>query len=238
MKLVNGVAGRDLLGRRINILRSLPVTVRPVAEREAARTQEVVEIARQYGAAYFDGPREFGYGGYRWDGRWNQVARDVLEHYFPYAVLRDGVLSRAIRILDVGCAKGYLVRSLVEAGADAYGLDVSRYALVTDPDMSVVGRLHVGDACALPFPDDSFDLVVSINTLHNLTRDWLIVALREITRVSRGPAFVQVDSYLDEEGKRRFMDWVLTARFHDYPDGWALLFAEAGYVGDYDWTLV
>src|SRR3546814_137018 len=123
-------------------------------------------------------------------------------------------------------------------GLEAFGLDVSRYAL-DHCEPEVVGRLHLGDARSLPSPDGSFDAVVSINTLHNLPRDGVIAALREIMRVTRGRnAFVQVDSYRDEAQRLLFLDWVLTARFHDFPDGWVRLFDEAGYQGDHAWTIV
>src|SRR3546814_4992296 len=60
-----------------------------------------------------------------------------------------------------------------------------------------------------------------------------------ILRVTRGRnAFVQVDSYRDEAQRLLFLDWVLTARFHDFPDGWVRLFDEAGYQGDHAWTIV
>ena len=41
-----------------------------------------------------------------------------------------------------------------------------------------------------------------------------------------------------EEAKAVFEEWVLTAKFHDYPDGWIKLFREAGYTGDYYWTII
>jgi len=90
----------------------------------------------------------------------------------------------------------------------------------------------------LPYGDDSFDCAISINTIHNLLRDRAVEALREIQRVSSGCAFVQVDSYHTPEQKKMFEDWVLTAEFHDYPDGWKQVFEEAGYTGDYAWTVV
>ena len=43
---------------------------------------------------------------------------------------------------------------------------------------------------------------------------------------------------LTPEQKELFESWVLTAEFHDYPDGWFNVFEEAGYTGDYDWTIV
>jgi ubiquinone/menaquinone biosynthesis C-methylase UbiE len=142
-------------------------------------------------------------------------------------------------VLDIGCAKGFLVKDLMAAcpGLEAFGIDVSDYALLQcEPE--TVGRLHLGSCERLPFPDASFDAVLSINTLHNCKRDGVIRSLREIERVSRGGAFVQVDSYRDADQRRLFLDWVLTAEFHGYPDEWRAVFAEAGYSGDYAWTIV
>jgi len=149
-------------------------------------------------------------------------------------------LKPGMRLLDIGAAKGFLVKDFMIAcpGLEAYGLDVSEYALKhCEPE--VVGRLHLGSAVSLPFPDHSFDAVISLNTLHNLKRPELVTALGEIMRVTRGgKAFVQVDSYRTEEERAIFLDWVLTAHTHDYPEGWKQLFEEAGYTGDYYWTLI
>ena len=102
----------------------------------------------------------------------------------------------------------------------------------------VVGRLHLGNAMRLPFPDKSFQAVISINTIHNLVRADAVLAIREMERLAPGKGFIQVDSYHTPEAKAVFEDWVLTAKFHDYPDGWIQLFTEVGYTGDYYWTLI
>jgi ubiquinone/menaquinone biosynthesis C-methylase UbiE len=102
----------------------------------------------------------------------------------------------------------------------------------------VIGRLHLGSADHLPFPDGAFDAVISLDTIHNLHRPRALKALREIQRVSNGRAFVRVDSYRTPQQKAIFENWVLTAEFHDYPDGWIKLFEEAGYTGDYYWTII
>lgn len=214
----------------VDLLRALPKSRRNVTQRGEAKTPEIIALSREYGELYFDGPREFGYGGYRYDGRWRPVAKDIITHFG---------LAAGARILDVGCAKGFLVKDvmLAEPGLEAFGLDISRYALMhCEPE--VVGRLHLGSADALPFPDKSFDCVVSINTIHNFDRAGAVRALREIERVSRQSSFVQVDSYRTPEQKSLFESWVLTAKFHDYPQGWIEVFAEAGYTGDYYWTIV
>jgi ubiquinone/menaquinone biosynthesis C-methylase UbiE len=215
----------------INLLEKLPRgKKRDVNARATAKNDEVIRISREYGFHYFDGPREYGYGGYRYDGRWVPIAEDMIRHFD----LRPGD-----RVLDVGCAKGFLVKDFMKAcpGLEAFGIDVSRYALMNcEPE--VIGRLHLGNATELPFPDNSFKAAVAINSIHNLDRDQCIVALKELQRVSGGRAYVQVDSYRTPEERQMFLDWVLTAHYHEYPDGWIRTFNEAGYTGDYYWTIV
>jgi ubiquinone/menaquinone biosynthesis C-methylase UbiE len=212
----------------IDLLRSLPKGKRNVKAREIAKTADHIRISKEYGQMYFDGPREYGYGGYRYDGRWQPVAKEIISHFG---------LKAGDRVLDVGCAKGFLVKDLLALGIDAYGIDVSRYALMNcEPE--VIGRLQIGSAQSLPFPDKSFDAVLSINAIHNLTKDLCKVALQEIQRLAPGKGFVQIDSYRTPEQKKIFESWVLTAEFHDYPDGWIALFNEAGYTGNYFWTIL
>ncbi|MEX2615885.1 MAG: class I SAM-dependent methyltransferase [Alphaproteobacteria bacterium] len=212
----------------LDLLRSLPKSKRNISQRETAKTQDLIDLSRQYGKDYFDGSRDVGYGGYRYDGRWVPVAKDIVAHYG---------LQPGDRVLDIGCAKGFLVKDLLAEGIDSYGVDVSEYALMhCEPE--AVGRLHLGSAEHLPFPDNSFDVVLAINTLHNLKKPQLIVALKEMTRLSTKGAFLQVDSYRTVEEKEIFESWVLTAYTHDYPEGWKRIFDEAGYTGDYYWTFI
>jgi len=218
------------MGARVNLLRSLPTSKRNLQARKEGKSVEVVRISSEFGEMYFDGPREYGYGGYRYDGRWIPVARDIVEHFN---------LKPGDRVLDVGCAKGFLVKDLLSAcpGLEVFGIDVSTYAL-SNCEPEVIGRLHLGSADDLPFPDNSFSAVLSINTIHNLDRAGCVTALREMQRLAPGKGYVRVDSYATEEQRALFEDWVLTARFHDYPDGWISVFEEAGYTGDYDWTIL
>lgn len=214
----------------IDLLKSLPKTKRNIQTRADAKDPTVVAIAKQYGEMYWDGPREYGYGGYRYDGRWRAVARDIINHFG---------LKPGMRVLDVGCGKGFLVKDLMLEcpGLEAFGLDISVYALI-NCEKEVIGRLHLGTAEKMPFPDASFDCVLSLNTIHNFPRARAVTAMKEIQRLSSGRAFVQVDSYHTPEQKTIFESWVLTAEFHDYPSGWIKVFEEAGYQGDYYWTII
>jgi ubiquinone/menaquinone biosynthesis C-methylase UbiE len=214
----------------VNLLSRLPATKRNIQKRAEAQTAENIAIAREYGEIYFDGPRELGYGGYRYDGRWIPIAEDIVRHFG---------LEAGDRVLDVGCAKGFLVRDLMMVcpGLEAFGLDISHYAL-THSEPAAAGRLVEGSAEHLPFADNSFDAVLSINTIHNLPREDARRAIAEVERLAPGKGYIQVDSYRTDKQREIFLSWVLTAKFHDFPEGWIQLFREAGYSGDWNWTIV
>ncbi len=212
----------------LNLLRQYPQAKRNITHRHHVQEKNRA-IARQFGKAFFDGGRDQGYGGYRYDGRWVPVAQDFVEHWN---------LKPGHRVLDIGCAKGFLVKDLMGVcpGLEVFGLDISDYAVIhCEPE--VVGRLHVGSCDRLPFPDDSFDAAISINTVHNLDHEGCVRALQEMKRVSPRNNYVQIDSYRTPQEKQNMEDWVLTALTTYDPEGWRALFAEAGYDGDYYWTI-
>jgi SAM-dependent methyltransferase len=221
--------GLSKIGKEINLLARYPKAKRNVKAR-LGNKEENRRIALQFGKEYFDGTREQGYGGYRYDGRWLPIAEDIIRHFS---------LKAGDRVLDVGCGKGFLVKDLMKTcpGLEAFGLDISEYA-VTHCEPEVVGRLHVGNAMRLPFPDRSFHAVISINTIHNLDRIGSIQALKEIERIAPGRAFVQVDAYRSPEERQVFEDWMLTARTYGMPADWRAILNEAGYTGDYFWTIL
>ena len=217
--------------RKINLLAKLPRGKRNVCARAEAKTEQIIAISREYGQLYFDGPRTYGYGGYRYDGRWIPVAEDMVKHFG---------LKPGDRVLDVGCAKGFLVKDLLKV---CPGLEAiwPRYFRIRADEMRARGDrpLAPRQRHQVAVPGQQLqDAVISLNTVHNLERSELIMALREIERLAPGRGFVQVDSYRTPEQKALFEEWVLTAKFHDYPDGWISLFKEAGYTGDYYWTII
>lgn len=183
-------------------------------------------VARRFDKDYWDGDRKYGYGGYRYDGRWRPFAARLAQHY---------ELAPASRILDVGCGKGFLLYDFLEVDPtfEVSGLDVSRYALDRARE-EVKPMLRHGDATALPWNNETFDLVVSINVLHNLRNFELHRALGEIERVSRGGKYVVVDSFRDEREKVNLLYWQLTCACFYTPEEWEWIFRQSGFTGDYD----
>ena len=213
----------------INLLAKYPRAKRNLVARKLGQAESRL-ISRQFGREYFDGTREQGYGGYRYDGRWLPIARDIAAHFR---------LKAGDRVLDIGCAKGFLMRDLmaVVPGLEAWGLEISQYA-IENCHGDARGRIVRGTAQTLPFADGSFAAALCINTIHNLAPDACVEAVREIERVAPGRGYIQVDAYRNEEERDIFLDWVLTADTFGNPEMWQGLFQRAGYSGDYYWTIL
>jgi protein-L-isoaspartate(D-aspartate) O-methyltransferase len=190
---------------------------------------ECAEVATKFDKDYWDGERKFGYGGYKYDGRWRAVAEDMARHY---------KLQPGAKILDVGCGKGFLLYefSQVVPGSQVTGIDISRYAIEHAKE-EVKPFLQVGSATKLPFPDKSFDFVFSLNTLHNLYNYELAAAVKEIERVGRGPKHIIIETYRNEREKVNLLYWQLTCRAFLTPKEWEWVFEQAGYTGDYSYIV-
>ena len=218
------------MGGEIDLLAKYPKSKRDVESRGGAKTEADRAIARQFGKEFFDGDRRHGYGGFSYFPRfWQPVIPAFQEHFG---------LTADSSLLDVGCAKGFMIHDLAELipGITVKGTDISEYAIEhTIEDMRQ--HVQVADAQNLPFPDDSFDVVISVNTIHNLNREGCAQALREIERVSRGKSFVTVDAYRNDVDRDRMVAWNLTAKTMMSTDQWIDFFDEVGFTGDYYWFI-
>ena len=217
------------MGKEINLLNSHPKTKRDYNKRAEEKNLDIIAIAKQFGKDFFDGDRKCGYGGYKYDGRWRAVAERMKEYYN---------LPANAAILDIGCAKGFLLNDFKELMPNSFvaGVDVSEYA-IGQAMPSIKPFLKVASAEKLPFDDKSFDLVISINSIHNLPPERLKQALREITRVCRGHSYITVDAWRNEQERDDLFKWVLTAETMMHVDDWKKLFKEVGYTGDYWWFI-
>jgi protein-L-isoaspartate(D-aspartate) O-methyltransferase len=183
--------------------------------------------AKKWGFDYWDGDRKYGFGGYSYDGRWKPLARDLIDYYS---------LKPGSRVLDIGCGKAFILYEMKQLMPDLVinGIDVSQYALDNTLD-EIRPFLKAGNAVNLPFQNDSFDLVFSLNTFHNLYIYDLEKAVKELERVKKpgGSSYITVESYRNETEKANLLYWQLTCECFFTPQEWEWLYKQFGYTGDF-----
>ena len=187
---------------------------------------KAAELAKKWAYDYWDGDRRINYGGYSYlPGRWEKVAKEFLNHYD---------LPENPKVLDVGCGKGFLLFDFLKIRPDAeiHGIDVSEYAIANAKE-EIKDRVQVGNATSLPWADDYFDLVVSINTFHNLHNYELAQALKEFERVGKRNKYICVESYRNEMEKANLLYWQVTCEAFCTPKEWEWWFETSGYSGDH-----
>jgi len=218
------------MGKEIDLLINYPKTKRNLDERAASKTETDRAVARKFGEEFFDGERNHGYGGFNYHPRFWQPVIPTFKDYWK--------LEANSSVLDVGCAKGFMLYDLQQVipGIKVSGIDISEYA-ITNAMEDMKPYLSKANATNLPFEDNSFDVVISINTIHNLEREECGKALQEIERVSRGNSFITVDAYRNKEEQLRMEAWNLTAKTIMSVEDWVVFFAKVGYTGDYYWFI-
>jgi len=218
------------MGVEIDLLKNYPKPNRDVKSRASSKSEKDRSLAREFGEAFFDGDRSHGYGGFNYNPRfWEPVIPTFIEHWN---------LKSGDSILDVGCAKGFMIFDFYRMieGLKVSGIDISEYA-IKNSVKEVQDFIQVASADNLPYEDNSFDYAISITTVHNLERDGVIKALRELERVSRKGSFITVDAYTNNDEKERMYAWNLTGKTILHVDEWKELFEEAEYNGDYYWFM-
>lgn len=214
----------------IDLLDHYPRSKRPIEERGKNISEKHRKTARKFGKDFFDGDRLLGYGGYSYHPRfWQETVKRFRDYY---------KLDKNASVLDVGCAKGFMLHDFKQLFPDLTiaGIDISLYAIENAIEY-IRPYIQVGNASELPYPDNSFDLVISVNTIHNLPLEQCKKALQEIERVSRLHSFITVDAWRNDEEKERMLKWNLTAQTYMHVNEWKLLFEEVGYTGDYYWFI-
>jgi len=191
-------------------------------QRRLNLTPEEIDRLKEYGEEYFDG--ELGYGGYFYDSRWKPVAEEMISHY---GLTKDSV------VLEVGCAKGYLMYEFYKLGIkNVYGCDISSYAISQVPE-EIAPNFKVMSADVLDYKDLQFDLVLSIDCIHNLDSEGVDNAIKEMMRVSKKDVFIRVGSYRNQKELEHIKKWGVTSLTFDTPEEWLARFKRLAYKGDY-----
>ena len=202
-------------------------TKRNYLERMINKKVFCMKIAKKYGKDYWDGPRKFGYGGFKYiPGRLTPVAKKLIKNYN---------LNNKSKILDLGCGKGYLLYEIkkIIPGAKIVGIDISKYAL-KNSKKEIKNYLFKSKAQEkYKYKSKYFDLVISMGTLHNLGISDLKKSVSEIERVGK-KKYIMVESFRNDQELFNLQCWALTCETFLKPSEWIWLLKNFGYSGDYE----
>jgi len=183
--------------------------------------------AKEYGQDYWDGDRRYGYGGYKYlAGRWKPVAEVLIKKYN---------LTNDSSVLDVGCGKAFLLyeMKLLLPNLKISGIDSSEYGIKNAKE-EIKQNLFFHKAQEIyPFKNKEFDLVMSLNTLHNLKIFELEVALKEIQRIGKNN-YICLESFRNEKELFNLECWALTCQSFFSPEEWIWIYKHFGYSGDFE----
>ena len=185
----------------------------------------VMKISKKYGFHYWDGNGKFGYGGYNDDGRWKSVAKKIIKKY---------KLTNKSKVLDIGCGKGYLVKelSLALKSKNIYGVDISNYAINKSPKI-IKKNLKVFDARNKFNFNKKFDLVISINLIHNFELKDVFKFLKNVVSISKN-SYISTESYRSEKELYNLQCWALTCESFFSDKEWRWIFNNSHYYRDYE----
>ena len=197
--------------------------VRRTILREIDPTSQHTADFLTFGYDYFDNLHlGIGYGGYNYDGRYAGAAAEMCAYY---------KLHPGDKILEVGCAKGYVLVEFHKLGMQVAGIDASTYAVNhAHPDIS--NFIQLGDICTLPFNDGTFDLVFGKDMLEHNPESEVREAILECMRVSKGPTFFEICVGRTSLELKYMKKWDATYKTVRPPKWWDSLFQELGFKGD------
>jgi ubiquinone/menaquinone biosynthesis C-methylase UbiE len=215
------------MGKELYIFNKLhKKTARKYIDRMVDDKINCMKKAKEYGFDYWDGDRRFGYGGYKYDGRWKEIAKDFIKEYN---------LTNDSKVLDVGCGKAFLIYEIKQLlpNITIAGFDYSQYAIANAKD-EIREYLYTHKAeDKYNYKDNEFDLVISLGTLHNLAIFDLKKAVQEMQRVAKDK-FIMVEAYRNEAELFNLQCWALTCESFFRPNEWTWMYDEWGYSGDYE----
>lgn len=189
-------------------------------------SQKERDLAYEFDYEYFDGPRRLGLGGYKYiEGYWDGVVEDFINYYD---------LSEISSVLDVGCGKGFMLFDLCKKIPlmRIRGLERSSYCKRNALPV-IFPHIDLGCCSSLPYESNTFDLAISIASIHNLDKNGVKRSLKELIRVSK-KSFIKVNGYTSDLEKEKLEKWNLVAKTILHIKEWEEIFEEVGYDREWD----
>jgi protein-L-isoaspartate(D-aspartate) O-methyltransferase len=183
----------------------------------------------EFGYDYFDNINHgVGYGGYKYDGRYAEVVKEICEHYG---------LKPGDKVLEIGCAKGYVLVEFQKLGMEVIGLDKSIYAIKNcHPDL--IGKILYSNSNKLPFLDNYFDLILGKEVLPHIEKNELKILINECIRVGKKNMFFEIQTGRNKKEIEGMLIWDRTHKTLETPEWWDNFLESLGYKGDVNYKVL
>ena len=215
--------------REFNLLGDYPNPKKPRYVGPNIRTINHRIVATHRNKDFFDGYRNFGYGGFKYDGRWKKVADKLCKEY---------KLNDNSSFLQLGCEKGFLLKDLrnKHVNMKVTGLETSNYAILNS--MKEIKKIvkFCDNYLKLNYKDNEFDFIMALGVVYTHNLNGAIKCLKEIQRVGKGKSFITLASYEDKNDYWLFKQWSLLGTTILHKDEWKELLKHTNYSGDYFFT--
>ena len=182
-------------------------------------------LANNFGYDYYDGDRENGYGGFKYDGRWKKFLIKIIKKY---------KLNKNSRVLDISAKKGFFMHdlTLLVPGIKVYGVEDHKYPIITSMKSVKENIKFVKSYCDIDYKADFFDFVHAHNAIYRYSFKDLIKIIKIISKISK-KAHITIPAYNNNKERLKFLDWSLHGTILFKKKEWRQLFKELGYDGDY-----
>ena len=210
--------------KEIDLLSNYPVLKKRYVSKNS-RTIKNRITASYRDKNFYDGKRNDGYGGFKYDGRWKVIAKKFFDIYR---------LKSNAKILQIGSDKGFLLQDIKEIypKSKVRGIEVSDYA-IKHTNKKIKKFIQKGLFYKLPFKKNEFDFVIAIGPVYTLNLADAIKCLKEIDRVGKGKSFITLGAYDHEKDLKLFRYWTLLGSTILSKKEWIEVLKHTKYKGDY-----
>jgi ubiquinone/menaquinone biosynthesis C-methylase UbiE len=212
------------------ILNFFDINSRKPSQRRSIINQSAYKVSTNYnkfGYDYFDNKKlGLGYGGYVYDGRFKHSAKKIINHY---------KLKKNSKILEIGCAKGFIIKEFFDLGMKVYGLDFSKYA-INESLSEIKDRLIYWDITrGTTFPNNYFDFIYCKETIPHINIKKIPKMIEEIHRIVKKKTniFIEIQTSSNKKGLSKIKLWDPTHKTLLLKKEWIKLFKNNDYEGDF-----
>ena len=215
--------------KEYNLLGSYPKPTKPRFVGKNLRTIKHRIIASKRDFNFFDGNRNYGYGGFKYDGRWAPIAKKIISRYG----LRDGS-----RVLHLGSEKGFLLHEILKINPkiNVVGLETSQYAISKTLGTVKKKIKKIKNYCDIDKIDQKFDCIIALGVIYTLTLADAIYCIKKIQKLARGNSFITLATYSNQEDYWLFKNWTVLGSTLLKQDEWRKVLKHCKYKGDYNFT--